>query len=295
MDPVNELTEDEQALLDQIAPNTTLDELGGGPRRGAAPLEEEDDDILGGEEEEDGETPEGFVPKAKFDELSGEIAGLRKLFSERGKPDLEPATPTFAPAPVAAPVPAAPPPMDQAQKDALVAKFFEDPIGFSNMIAQNAVAAERSKNDTRHVETTATIARSEAGRIRDEVARDYPQYKGALPAMDKLIADTPAATLTALMSSGKLRDVYMDNFKAKAFDVAHRVNSAAVARRRPAGEEPPQLGARGLASVSPLDKKGAGDKTIRVSELNEVDREAVVQMRKLKFTDKEILAALKAG
>lgn len=290
---LDHLSEDELALLDQIAPNTTLDELGGGPRRGIAPEggREDDDVLLEDDEHTDDETPAGYVPKAEFDKVIGEVAGLRKLFTEREAP-------TFAPPPVAqapglvTPPAVATPPMSKEQRDELVAKFFEDPIGFTNMIAQNAVTAERAKNETRHIDTTATIARGEVSRIRDEVLREYPQYKSALPAMDQLMKETPPETLAALMSSGKLRDVYFDNFKAKAFDVANRVNAAAVQRRRPA-EEPPQLGARGLASVSSIDKVRSGGKVIRISELDEVDREAVVQFRKLGFSDKEIANELR--
>lgn len=287
---LDHLSEDERALLDQIAPDTTLDELGGGPRRGAAIGTENDDDVLlEDDESEDDETPAGFVPKAEYDQLKGRLDTVERLFTTREAPTF---TPPAAITPPAATPPAVQPPMSKEAREELVAKFFEDPIGFTNVIAQNAVAAERAKNETRHIDTTATIARGEVNRIRAEVLAEYPQYKGAMPAMDQLMKETPPETLAALMSSGKLRDVYMDNFKSKAFDVANRVNSAAVQRRRPA-EEPPQLGARGLASVSSIDKVRAGNKVIRVSELDEVDREAVVQFRKLGFSDKEIAAELR--
>lgn len=295
MDP--DLTPDEQALLDQIAPDTTLDELGGGGRRGAttSPVNDEDDIVFGDEPPADDEHPAGYVPKAEFDRLEGEISGLRKLFSAREAPQFAPAPPTFAPPPVAPGPPQMSPDQLKAQREELAAKFFEDPIAFTNAIAQNAVAQERKQNESRHVETTASIARAEVSRIRDEVARDFPQYKTALPGMDKLMAETDPSMLASLMSAGKLRDVYMSNFKAQAFDVANRVNSAAIARRRPAGEEPPQLGGRGLASVSAIDKIRSGSKVVRMSDLDEVDREAVMQMRKLKFSDAEIKAALAAG
>lgn len=292
MDPEN-LTADELSLLDQISPNTTLDDLGAGR---TAPLgtgaDDEDDIVFGGEEEET-ETPAGFVPKAEFDRISGQVEMLTNLVKGRDAANVPvPAAPpvqTYAPQ-----APAAPPLLTEEQKAGVIARFFEDPIGMTNLIAQNAVAADRKQNESRHVETQAAIGRTVVDRLRDEALRDYPEYKAALPAMDKLMADTPPETIAALVQSGKLRDVYYDNFKSKAFDVAHKVTRAAVGRRRvTTEEEPPQLGARGVGNVTSIDKVRSGSKTIRMSDLNEVDREVVAQWRKMGWTPEDIARGLK--
>lgn len=301
-----DLTPEEEELLNQIAPGTTLDQLGGAGGgldtraavSGGGTLVEDDEIFSDGEgdanrEDDDELAKKGYVKRSDFDRMSGELEGLRKTIGTRdaaAPPAAAPPVQTYIP-----PAAATPPVMTQEQRAELVAKFFEDPIGFTNMIAQNAVQAERAANAGQHLDTQVTIARGEAQRIREEVARDFPQYKAALPLMDKLMAETSPETMAALIKSGKLRDVYMDNFKAKAFDVAHKVTSTVISRRRSSEqrEAPPELGGRGIASVTAIDRVRNGSKEIKMSDLNEIDREAVAQWKKMGWTNAEIFQELK--
>jgi tetrahydromethanopterin S-methyltransferase subunit G len=292
---INDLSEDEQALLDQIVPpGTTLDQLGSGKPLGTGGDDDEDDDddlLIGDEEDDEDKPPAGYVPKAEFDRISGKVDALTTMLAGR-----DAAAPPVVAQPTYVPPVAGPPPMSAAdlaaQKEKLTAAFFEDPIGFANTIAQNAIAAERKNTHQRDTETQVTIARSEIARIRREAAEEYPEYKAALPAMDQLMKETDDVTLATLLRSGRLRDVYFENFKSKAFDVAHKVQKTAISRRRQA--EPPELGGRG-GSVSAIGDRGgarSSGKTIRVSELDEVDQIAVREFRKLGFTNAEIAKEL---
>lgn len=280
-----ELDAEAEEILNSIVPVTD------------AGLGDEDEDEILIEAEEDktkpkpGETPEGFVPKSEFDRISAQVDAVTRALAARDAAAPAPAAPAF--------VPAAPPAgADPAQVEAFKAKFaeqlFADPFGTIQQVLAANNNSTRAAVEQATIETTATVGRQMVSSLRDRFAAEYPEYKSVLPQMDKLLEETKPEVLAGLVKTGKLADVYEENFLARAGRIAIKVNREAKTRRTTAATAPDlsgmgrggvREGARG--TVTPIRTSG---KQIRMSDLSPEDREAVIQGRRFGLSAAEVLA-----